>query len=202
MGFLTLVQRACTLALVGVLAGAVHSALEKPLQLAPAPPAPPMAGPPPPATKTGVTGGHDAVLPGEKVRGEKPPGETPIATAFPAALGLDITIDQGWELYQTGTPFVDARGLDEYVAGHIDIAFWMPTEEFMSGHTPAALPLLDPQSEVVVYCDGGLCDASKNVVVLLQQAGFTRCHILTDGYPAWAKAKRPTAVGKPQIGGN
>ena len=187
MGFLTLVQRACTLALVGILAGAVHSALVKPPQLAPNPPAAP--APHEPSVNPGV-------LPG----GEKP-ASGPASPARPAALGLDITLDQGWDLYNNGAPFVDARSLPDYEAGHIESAFWMPAEEFMSGHTPAALPMLDPQGQVVVYCDGGSCDASKNVVVLLQQAGFTRCHILTDGYPGWVKANRPIAKGKPQIGG-
>ncbi|MFA6044241.1 MAG: rhodanese-like domain-containing protein [Phycisphaerales bacterium] len=200
MGFLTLVQRACTLALLGVLAGAVHSALEKPLQLAPKPPAPPIA-----PANAGVVGGHSPAANssgGSTARGGPPASVTEAPVKQDGVLGLDITLDQAWELYQQGTPFVDARGMDEYIAGHIDSAFWMPTEEFMSGHTPAALPLLDSQSQIVVYCDGGMCDASKNVVVLLQQAGFTRCHILTDGYPAWAKANRPIATGKPQIGGN
>lgn len=181
MAFMTLVQRACTLALLGVLAGGVHSAISKPLQLAPKPPAPPE--PAKQGASPGVVSGREA------------------DASTPAALGLDITIEQAWELYQAGTSFVDARSLHEFEEGHIDSAFWMPSEEFMNGHSPAALPLLDPQSPVVVYCDGGLCDASKNVVVLLQQAGFTRCHILTDGYPGWVNNKHPIATGKPQLGG-
>ncbi|MBI1190454.1 MAG: hypothetical protein GC200_07235 [Tepidisphaera sp.] len=185
MGFMIMVQRACTLALVGILAGAIHSALSKPLQLAPKPPAPPE--PTPTVANPGVV---------------SPKAGASAETPKPAALGLDISVEQAWELFQSGTPFVDARAMNEYEEGHIDSALWMPSEEFMNGHTPEALQLLDAKAPVVVYCDGGLCDASKNVVVLLQQAGFTRCHILTDGYPGWVKAKHPIATGKPQIGGH
>lgn len=173
MSFLTLVQRACTLALIGVIAGVAHS-WATPIRLNPAAPA---SAP-------------------EHAQSAPAGGAGPGVASVPA-LGLDISVDQSWELFQQGAPFVDARLLEEFEAGHVEGAFWLPSAEFMNGHSPEALTLMDKASPLVVYCGGGLCDASKNTVVLLQQAGFTRCHIMTEGYPAWVSAGRPVGTGKP-----
>lgn len=166
-----LLYRVATIALAGVIAGGVHSFIHEPLKLRPDAPLPP---PHPPATDAHPASPH-------------------------AALGLEISIDESWALFQAGTPFIDARRLEDYTAGHVEGAFWIAPEAFLRG-VPEALNFLDPNGQVVIYCSGGNCDASHNLATLLQQAGFTRCHIMKDGYPVWAAAGRPTATGQPTIG--
>lgn len=171
-----LIHRMITLAFLGLAMGALHSAF-RPLQLAPADPA---------AVAPTGDGGHSSA------RTSPTPGTE--------APGLNISIEQAAAMYGRGVPFVDARHVEEYEAGHVTNAFWMPSEEFLNGKIPDTLNYLDRESPVVVYCGGGMCDASKNLVVLLQQLGFKRCHIMHDGYPEWAKAGHPTATGKPEVG--
>lgn len=170
-----LFERTCAIALAGVLAGAVHSAFHAPVVVKPLEPAQA-------AVPANPSDGQSAQPP-------PPPTQT---------LGLEITLDQAWTLYEEGVPFVDARHREEYEAGHVQNAFLVQAEDFLAGKRPVALDFLDPGARVVIYCGGGDCDASKNLAILLQQAGFKSCHIMHDGYPAWAAAGRPTASGKPE----
>ena len=100
-----------------------------------------------------------------------------------------------------GMMFIDARYLHEYEEGHVEGAFWMPTEQFGTPGGLEVLSLLDSESPIIVYCGGGACDASKNVVRRLQEAGKRGARIMHDGYPAWKDAGHPTATGRPEIGG-
>jgi rhodanese-related sulfurtransferase len=114
---------------------------------------------------------------------------------------LNITIEQARALFDQNVIFIDARPLHEYEAGHVPNAFYLTTETY---HTPEGLEVLeflDPSAPMVIYCNGGACDASKNLVILLQQSGYMGGRIMHDGYPAWAAAGHPTATGKPIIGG-
>lgn len=113
----------------------------------------------------------------------------------------EIDLARAWELYQRGTPFIDARYLEEYEQGHVAGAFWIAASQFMNGGRPAAMDYLDPSAPVVIYCSGGHCDASHNVGEFLGMAGFSQCLIMKDGYAAWAAAGHPVEQGKPEIGG-
>ena len=94
--------------------------------------------------------------------------------------------------------WIDARSQNEYEAGHVQDAFQMSTEDFNGSEV---LNYLDKDGPLVVYCSGGQCDASKNLVKLLQLAGYKQARIMEDGYPAWKQAGYPTATGKPLVGG-
>lgn len=154
---------------VGALAGLGYSCFHAPLVLRPADPVAPVPIP--------TTDG------------------TPAPAA--AALGLEISIAQAKALYDAKAPFVDARLADEYAAGHVADAYHLTADMLTSGKTPEVLSFLDPAAPVVIYCGGGACDASHNVTALLQQLGFTQCHIMTDGYPGWRDAGHPTSTDNP-----
>jgi len=175
-----LLLRAAILLVIGAGAGAAHSAL-RPVKLRPDAPLPGPAAPEIVSTPDGVAAPADAA-------------------SAEAAMGLEITVSQAAALYDQGVSFVDSRHLAEFEGGHVENAFLMAAEDFLGGGTPVALGLLDPAAPLVVYCGGGDCDASKNLVLLLQQAGFRRAHIMTDGFPAWAAAGHPVATGGPTYG--
>lgn len=193
MAHLTLIPRLFMLAGIGLIAGVVHSALHEPIVLTPAQPA-----------------SHNAATGTSPTDTDRPIGAVgvPDTSAQPttkptpaqAALGLDITIPQAAGLYAQGVQFLDARHLAEYETEHVTNSWWLAAERLTGGQTPIALTLLDKNAPVVVYCGGGMCDASKNVVILLQQAGFTKCHIMTDGLPKWKEAGHPVANGKDPLG--
>ncbi len=124
-------------------------------------------------------------------------GTLPATDAGP---GLNVSIAESVALFEKGAPFVDARYLAEYEAGHVLNAFHLTVDQLIAGKGLGVLGMMDPAAPVVVYCGGGMCDASKNLVNYLQAAGFAQCHIMNDGYPAWVAAGQPTATGAPEIG--
>ena len=127
-------------------------------------------------------------------------GAPAVAAAPAAVLGLEISIPQAFVLFQQGgIIFLDARRKDEFEAGHVDGALLLSTEHFGRGTIPATIGVLEKSQPVVIYCGGGACDASKNLVIMLQNFGFTRFHIMTDGFPAWQAAGHPVATGPSPI---
>jgi rhodanese-related sulfurtransferase len=123
------------------------------------------------------------------------PVEAPAADAGTPAngtLGFEITIAQGFSLFELGVPFVDARSVDDFEKGHVAGAIRMSADEYPSraGELASFFP-----GPVVIYCGGGQCDASHNLAKLMQQAKFTALHVMTDGYPGWEKAGHPIEKG-------
>lgn len=118
------------------------------------------------------------------------------------ALDFEINTDEAHALWRDELAmFIDTRLHREYEAGHIPGAFWLPADLFSRGRTPEAVNFLDQDFPVVLYCGGGDCDASKNTALLLENYGFTRLHIYTDGIPAWIQAGHPTDTGPDPITG-
>jgi rhodanese-related sulfurtransferase len=133
------------------------------------------------------------------------PGPRSLATPAPASDGDDfdpdalpqqITLDQAWRLYELGDPFIDAREVEKFRLGHIAGAFHVFAGAF--DINAPALKVLDPSQRVVIYCAGGTCQDSENVAIRLQQAGFTRLHIMTAGYDDWVQAGHPADAGDPE----
>jgi rhodanese-related sulfurtransferase len=124
----------------------------------------------------------------------------PSGPVDPAALDVFITVEQAKALYDSGAPFIDTRTREEFEAGHVGeagVAFHLSTHEWGKPEGDEALDFLlafknDP---IVLYCGGGTCDASENLAILLKQSGFTKLHIMKDGFPAWRDAGHPTATG-------
>jgi rhodanese-related sulfurtransferase len=170
MGFGQVFQRALVIVCVGTLAGVVHSA----------------------RSERGRTASRVQSEAGFQVPG----GDGRVAHGQEN----EIDLARAWELYQQGTPFIDARYLEEYEQGHVQGAFWIAASLFMNGGRPSAMDYLDPTMPVVIYCSGGRCDASHNVAEFLTLAGFQKCLIMKDGYGAWAAAGHPTETGKPEGG--
>lgn len=188
--------RACIIAFAGILAGGLISVFHEPLVTGEV------------VNKPVRIDLRDTKSPAEKRLEsinvhETPAGKNSADGAGKAApiderfiTGPDITIPQAFRLFSANTAFVDARRRDEFEAGHVQNAFWMPADALTGGKRSEAMDFLVPDQPVVIYCGGGECDASKNVAALLQQGGFTQCLIMTDGYPGWVAAGHPTATGK------
>jgi rhodanese-related sulfurtransferase len=168
--------------LAGIIAGGVHS-MYKPVRVRPVEvitpaPVPPARGAESTQTATEVT-----------------------PEAAPAALGLEITVAQAADLYNDGAQFLDARSKSDYEKGHVEGSFHLASDTFNTAAGQQTIAMLDRSQVLVVYCGGGACDASHNLVILLQQAGYMRCHVMTDGYPAWQQAGMPVSEGAGPIGG-
>ncbi len=180
-----LLGRAATIALAAVLVGAGHSVLA-PVKLRMDRTAPLSADPPRPAP-----GPQTPTQPTPAGGIGPPPGITqPAGPLTPP--GIDLTIEQAAALHAQGVKFIDAREKADFEEGHIPGA-WNITSDQVMGRAPDLVPFRDEQ--VVVYCGGGDCDASENVAKVLQQLGFTRIHIVQDGFPAWKLASKPVMTG-------
>jgi rhodanese-related sulfurtransferase len=183
------IQRACIIAFVGIVAGGSHAVLtQKPIKLKPDVVETVL---PVPAVIEAPSAGGSA--------GAQAAQAAPAAAAQPRVLGLDITLEDAKTLQRMGAMFVDARDRAEFEAGHIDGAFWLPAKIFYesSGRPDALNYVGDTNTILVIYCGGGACDASHNTARLLQEVGYKRTHVLTEGYPAWVAAGLATNTGKP-----
>ena len=135
-------------------------------------------------------------------------GETPPDTA-PAGPGdelLDapvpdgmLTLRQSYDLFEQGAYFVDARHEEEFNAGRIQYAAWLPATLFDtdSERAYAAVDSMPPDATVIIYCVGGECDASKNTAARLQALGFTDLRVMGVGYDQWVEAGFPIEEGQP-----
>mgnify|MGYP002783606926 CR=1 FL=1 len=115
----------------------------------------------------------------------------PKAAGKPAPLGLMIDSRAAKALFDQGVVFLDARIQTEYDAGHIPQAYLLNSSMFGTPAADEAMKAMDPAQPVVIYCGGGECDASKNVAILLQHAGFKQIHIIEKGYPEWVELGYP-----------
>ncbi len=81
--------------------------------------------------------------------------------------------------------WVDARPRDKFEAGHINGALLLNEDEW-SKLVPAFLDAWDPDRPVVVYCDGGSCEASHAVAQRLrEELKIGDVHVLKGGLTAW-----------------
>jgi rhodanese-related sulfurtransferase len=81
--------------------------------------------------------------------------------------------------------WVDARPRDKFAAGHIEGALLLNEDEW-GKLVPAFLDAWDPDRPVVVYCDGGSCEASHAVARRLrEELKIGDVHVLKGGLTAW-----------------
>jgi len=81
--------------------------------------------------------------------------------------------------------FVDARPRKRFEAGHKDGALLLNNEEW-DALSSKFLDAWDPDKKTVVYCDGGTCDASREVAERLRREfQIQNVYVLKGGWPAW-----------------
>jgi len=81
--------------------------------------------------------------------------------------------------------WVDARPLTQFDKGHVPGALLLNLENWDS-LIPKFLDAWDPDKTVIVYCDGGSCDASRAVADRLRDDYQIKpIYVLKGGWPAW-----------------
>ena len=104
-----------------------------------------------------------------------------------------LAMSEAVQLWNGGAAiFLDAREAADYKAGHIGNAFNLPALSFAENYGEIA-PLLSPNSELVLYCDGEECDLSHRLAASLHAQGHTNLHLLFNGWTAWRAAGLPTS---------
>jgi rhodanese-related sulfurtransferase len=103
-----------------------------------------------------------------------------------------LPMEKAKALWETGVAvFLDAREPDDYAAGHIGNALNLPALSFEKRFGEIA-PLLTPETQIVVYCDGKECELSHRLADHLRELGQQNVHILFNGWTAWKQAGLPT----------
>ena len=119
-------------------------------------------------------------------------------------LGEMITIEQAVKIYNLPYEdpkapqviFLDARSPQKYEQGHILNAYNLTPESFFDGTLPDDIDFWPKNSIIVVYCEGGECDASHLVEARLkEQKAFQRVYLIEAGFPGWQSAGLPTETG-------
>lgn len=90
--------------------------------------------------------------------------------------------------------FVDARPMDEYLAGHVAGALPLPMD---TGALPSgATSLVAGYRTVIAYCDtSGECAGSRRLAGLLRDHGIADVRVLRGGIPEWLEHGYPAEAG-------
>ncbi|MCC6545743.1 rhodanese-like domain-containing protein [Candidatus Sumerlaeota bacterium] len=94
-----------------------------------------------------------------------------------------------------GAIAIDARPEEKFRESHIPGAIHLPFEAFTKGRPDAIDFLPDDGTTLIIYCDGGDCDASHKVQTMLAQFGLKDTIVFEDGFPGWQKAGLPIETG-------
>jgi len=82
--------------------------------------------------------------------------------------------------------FIDARNPDNYNKAHIGKAINIYPYEDGEAHI-GKIASLDREKTYVVYCDGGTCDLSHDIIRIMLSLGFQRVFLFPGGWEEWLK---------------
>jgi len=86
--------------------------------------------------------------------------------------------------------WVDARSTEAYRTGHIPGAVSLPMMNW-ERQLPEFLQAWTPDRKIIVYCDGGSCQASEEVARRLKrELGLEEVTVLQEGWAAWRRDVR------------
>ena len=154
-------------------------------------------------TRAGATAQPGDPAPADPVPADPTPAQTitdpdpsvPVSPLDAPVKDGHITLREAFELYEQGVFFLDARHEEDFNAGHIEGAFWMPAARVITEEGRNDLSIIEPGGTVVIYCTGGDCDASENTAMRIERMGFSfDIRIMGKGYTDWADAGLPTGV--------
>lgn len=93
---------------------------------------------------------------------------------------------------EEGALFLDARPQEAFEKAHIAGAVHLTAEMVSSGRAASVVADLVAtygyDFPIVIYCDGGDCDASDNVAKLLLPMGFRNLRVMNAGFADWQSA--------------
>ncbi|PRQ04833.1 rhodanese-like domain-containing protein [Enhygromyxa salina] len=103
-------------------------------------------------------------------------------------------------LEQAQVTFVDARPAYHYAAAHIPGAMNLPAEDAEGLLDMQSLPI-PPEGAVITYCDGGRCEQSEYLGLLLRERDVCqKVRVLEGGWQAWVAAGGPMVSGDTRFG--
>ncbi len=108
-----------------------------------------------------------------------------------------VTAEEVKTLSETGEAIViDGREPKEYKAGHIPMAINLPATEFSHYFEEIGDALPREGVQLIVYCQGGMCDESHEVLDLLENLGFKDLYLFPGGWLDWKGKGYPTETSE------
>ncbi len=100
-------------------------------------------------------------------------------------LAADEVLPKTAESWGDTALFVDARPRARFNEKHIPGALLLNLDEW-DGLVGKFLDAWDPDKKIVVYCDGGGCDAARDVASRMgKDLQLKNVYVLKGGWPAW-----------------
>lgn len=125
-------------------------------------------------------------------------GTEEIPLVAPVVERISVTEAQAL-LGQAQVTFVDARPSYHYTAAHIPGAMNLPAEDAAGLLDMQSLPI-PPDGQVITYCDGGSCEQSEYLGMLLRERDVCQqVRVLEGGWQAWVAASAPTEAASSSI---
>lgn len=133
----------------------------------------PLIGRPPALAPYDSTAGHGAQQPRDQVQ--------------------TVTLEQAAGMFFDPTVcFVDSRDQEAFAAGHVEGAVNISAHRY-DEEIRRQSDRIGKASKLVVYCDGGACEASLQVARRLVQSGYKNVLVFSGGWPEWVSSGYPTA---------
>ncbi len=107
-----------------------------------------------------------------------------------------IGLERMREIVESGGMVIDARTPGEYEDGHIQSAVLLDYYE-MPRYLDGVLSLIEPDSEIALYCTGPACEDSELLARELYAMGYTNLLVFKGGYDEWIAAGLPVEMGSP-----
>jgi rhodanese-related sulfurtransferase len=129
-------------------------------------------------------------------------GDFSAAARITTATGerMDIPLEEAEKLFYThAAVFIDARPAEEYDRGRIRGARSLPWHDVDRSFLDITQDL-EPDAQIVTYCDGETCELSHDLALFLRDAGFVNTRVLVNGWTAWKQAGLPVEAGAPAAG--
>lgn len=118
-------------------------------------------------------------------------GSEEIPLVAPVVDRISVTEAQAL-LGQAQVTFVDARPSHHYAVAHIPGAMNLPADTAEDLLDLQSLPI-PPDGQVITYCEGGSCEQSEYLGMLLRERDVCQqVRVLDGGWQAWIAADAPT----------
>jgi rhodanese-related sulfurtransferase len=120
--------------------------------------------------------------------------ELDIPPSYDPATDSLLTMQEAFNLWETGATFLDAREPEEYDHGHIPGAINLPFD-YWDDCWDRVEPLLAPTDTIVAYCGGFDCELSLFTARELKALGYNNALIFFGGINKWEEANLPLEYG-------
>lgn len=105
----------------------------------------------------------------------------------PGATTIDVS--KAKQLFDSEAAFIDVRKDSDWEAGRIPGAIHLELKSKFSKETLGEE--VQPNEDVVFYCNGENCLRSSKASALAIEWGFQKVYYFRDGFPAWKAAGYP-----------